>query len=80
MSNNIPVMVMLVVVIVLQAVAIHLLQPDNKDLVYSACNESRISDTVTEETCGYLQDRYNMEFLCKENNKDSQTQCWVEEK
>lgn len=48
--------------------------------VYDVCNDSRISATISENNCGYLQDRYNMEFICKENNTSVNNMCWVEYK
>lgn len=53
---------------------------NKKDLVYTMCQESRMYDTVSEETCGALQDKFNMEFLCSERNKSITNTCWVEEK
>lgn len=51
-----------------------------KQVVYDMCQASRISDTVSESTCGELQERYNAEYLCDQNNKNASTHCWVEMK
>lgn len=52
--------------------------------VYDVCNDSRIntsnSKTVPEYNCGFLQDKYNMEFICKQNNNSVNNMCWVEYK
>lgn len=48
--------------------------------VYDVCNDSRISKDINETNCGFLQDKYNMEFICKENNTSVNNMCWVEYK
>ena len=50
----------------------------DKQLVWDACNQSRQTDTVSEDTCGYLQDKFNMEYLCKNANSFADNYCWVE--
>lgn len=49
-------------------------------LVYSVCNQSRISPTITEGECGRLQDKWNIEFICAANNQNPNTRCWTESK
>lgn len=51
-----------------------------KQLVYSVCNESRISATINETQCGDMQDETNTEFLCEANNTSPINYCWVEVK
>jgi hypothetical protein len=51
-----------------------------KEVVYQMCQSSRMTDSVAEQTCADLQDHYNIEFLCEQNNKSSSNHCWVEEK
>ena len=69
---------LLAVAIILLAVAYH--NANNpKNVVYDYCNNSRISDMTSEQTCGDLQDFYHMEFLCTDNNNKIDNKCWVEE-
>lgn len=51
-----------------------------KDVVYQICQESRITNNVSDQTCGELQDFYRMEYLCKFNNNSTNNTCWVEVK
>lgn len=51
-----------------------------KRLVYSVCNDSRMSPTITEQQCGDLQDQTGTEFLCEEANTSPTNICWVEVK
>lgn len=48
--------------------------------VYDVCNNSRVTDMYSEQTCGDVQDFYHIEFLCTDNNKLTTNQCWVEVK
>jgi hypothetical protein len=50
------------------------------DLVYQVCNESRMSETISERGCGDLQDQLHLEFLCKQANTRPDNHCWVENK
>jgi len=50
------------------------------EAVYAVCNRAHTADNPDEETCGYLQDKYNVEFLCRNNYKGAANNCWVEEK
>lgn len=74
---------MLAGALILLAIAYHnkpTLSPS--DIVYDYCNHSRILDEprTSEQTCGDLQDFYNVEFLCSERNNQTNNTCWVEEK
>lgn len=48
---------------------------DPHALVYNTCNTSRqtLTDGSLEAYCGELQDKYKIEFLCKDD------MCWVED-
>lgn len=74
---------LLAVAVLLLAVAYHI-KPTTRpvDVVYDYCNHSRILDEpkTSEQTCGDLQDFYNVEFLCSERNNSYNNTCWVEEK
>jgi hypothetical protein len=48
--------------------------------VFDVCNDSRISKDISENNCGTLQDNYDMEFICKQNNNSVNNLCWVEYK
>lgn len=52
----------------------------SKDTVYNLCQESRTSNKISEQTCGELQDYYNVEYLCKERNALTSNKCWTEVK
>ena len=58
-----------------QAQKIHRLET-----VYAVCNTSRISPTINETECGQLQDKWHIEFLCRDNNTDPNNVCWTEQK
>lgn len=49
--------------------------------VYAVCNSARqeISGT-SEQACGDLQDKYNIEFLCEARNSEASNHCWTEVK
>lgn len=45
--------------------------------VYAACMEAHYeTDGASEQHCGDLQDKYNIEFLCNQTG----TECWTEAK
>lgn len=47
--------------------------------VYAVCNSARQElSGASENQCGNLQDRYNIEFLCNANNSSADTHCWTE--
>lgn len=46
--------------------------------VYAACQASRMSATLSEKHCGELQDKYKIEYLCKQNNTLVSNHCWTE--
>lgn len=74
---------LLTVAIVLFAVLYHIKPTTTAmDVVYDYCNHSRIQDEpkTSEQTCGDLQDHYNVEFLCSERNSQTNNTCWVEGK
>lgn len=48
--------------------------------VYTVCNDSRISATITEASCAALQDSTRTEFLCDGMGTSPQLRCWVEDK
>lgn len=52
----------------------------NKRLVYSICNQSRMSAEIKETQCGDLQDQTHTEFLCIDGNTSPDNICWVEQK
>lgn len=84
LANTLTVVVgLLTVAIVLLSVLYHIKPTTSpKDIVYDYCNHSRILDEpkTSEQTCGDLQDFYNVEFLCSERNSQYNNTCWVEEK
>lgn len=50
-------------------------------LVYSICNQSRQEiNGTSEEICGELQNRLNIEFLCTQRNMLPTNKCWTEAK
>lgn len=52
-----------------------------KKLVYNVCNDARLEVSGdSEEACGQVQDKYNIEFLCESNNWLASTHCWTEAK
>jgi hypothetical protein len=54
-------------------------EPQHASLVKEACTSSnKVLDGDKERSCGELQDKYNMEFLCDEQAAGSH--CWVEVK
>lgn len=53
---------------------------NTKQLVYTVCNDSRISLAITEQQCGDLQTDTGTEFLCAEANTSPTNICWVEVK
>ena len=51
------------------------------EYVYQICNSARLEISAdSEEECGRAQDRTGTEFICKQNNQNPSTTCWVEEK
>jgi hypothetical protein len=50
------------------------------DDTYTACQHSRIDNTVSEEQCGRMQDDNKLEYLCTQRNDSKDNHCWVEEK
>ena len=50
----------------------------NANRTYTACQQSRMYNTVTEEECGRLQDATKYEFLCTMRNSSVINHCWVE--
>lgn len=49
--------------------------------VYAVCNSARLElNGASEEACGQVQDKYNIEFLCEANNNLPATNCWTEAK
>lgn len=74
--------ILLAASVVLLSVAYHIKPTDPSEIVYQYCNHSRIQDepVSSEQTCGDLQDFYNVEFLCSKYNKSYNNTCWVEEK
>lgn len=76
-----PVLITLIIVVGLLGLAnIGKSSMSPKQVIYEMCQSSRITDMVSEQTCGELQDRYNAEYLCDSNNKNASTHCWVEMK
>lgn len=60
----------------------HQIVNTQKTLVYAICQESRmtINDGGSEQTCGDVQDRLNIEYLCAERNSLPDNKCWTETK
>lgn len=49
--------------------------------VYAVCNSARQEISgISEQACGDLQDKYNIEFLCQANNSEASNNCWTEVK
>jgi hypothetical protein len=48
-----------------------------KDLVYSTCQLSRQSNDISEQICGEMQDKYNLEFVCDDQGTSSNIKCKV---
>lgn len=47
--------------------------------VYAVCNSARQEISgASENACGDLQDKYNIEFLCQANNSEASNNCWTE--
>jgi hypothetical protein len=69
---------LLTVALILLAVAYHG-AVDPKPMVYAMCQESRMYDTVHEETCGDLLDRYNLDYICQERSSTLENKCKLEE-
>lgn len=57
-----------------------LITQTRSDIVFSVCNQSRVSVEITETECGRLQDKWHREFLCQQANRDINNKCWVEVK
>lgn len=51
------------------------------ELVFATCEVSRVSDLVTEEKCGEVQDTYKIEYLCgpAADLKAQDRKCWTED-
>lgn len=49
----------------------------NANRTYTACQQSRIYNTVTEEECWKLQQSTGWEFMCTMRNSDVINECWV---
>lgn len=47
-------------------------------IVYNFCNAARTDNSVSEETCGRLQDTFNIKFECMELNHLKSNFCWTE--
>jgi len=47
--------------------------------VYTVCNESRISPTITEQACGDLLDKTHTRFTCSDRNTSPTNICTVKE-
>lgn len=47
--------------------------------VYAVCNSARQEMSgASEQACGDLQDKYNIEFLCEARNSEASNHCWTE--
>lgn len=65
-----------------QAQLDHAPKASARDMVKAACDVSRLTEKISEQTCGELQDYYKVEYLCSKTyivNNQVTRDCWVED-